>query len=106
MISFSMKSLMTKRKKSAPETEIKRLMTAASKKDDDDHHHHHNNRHQIDSAASEIQNTKVSLNPSSLTATYNVFLNDSCSVEVSATQQNSTVQNILNQVCQFCLLSL
>jgi hypothetical protein len=105
MISFSMKSLMTRRKKSAPETEIKRPVTSASNKEDhhDDHYHHqphhHHTRHQIDSTATEIQNTKVSLSPSTLTASYNVFLNDSCSVEVIATQQNSTVKNLLNQVC-------
>jgi hypothetical protein len=48
-----------------------------------------------------VKSTQLVNSPAStLTATYNVLLNDSCSVEVSATQQQSTAQHLLFQVLQ------
>lgn len=96
--SSNMFRFMNKRKKSAPEQEIKRLYG--------DHYYHDDRLESICSAASgnlitstDIHHSRVSLNSSNnLTTTYNIYLNESCSVEVTASQHASTAQNILNMV--------
>lgn len=85
IFSFSVKSLIGKRKKSAPEQELKRVVY------DDDN---------TDYIPSEYlpKMSQVHLSSNSALNSYYIYLNESCCVEVNATQQASTVQNLLAQV--------
>ena len=72
---------MSKRKKSAPEQESSRK----NLNEDDDEH---------DTYASKVS---IHSNTSGHLHTYYIYLNESCCVEVAASQQSSSVQNLLTQ---------
>ena len=88
-----MKSLINKRKKSVPESEIS-LKTSQAQPQLHYHHHHH-----YDATAVSSELVAAASSPTS-TTTYNIFLNESCSVEVTAAQQTSTVQHLLGLILQ------
>ncbi len=90
---------MTRRKKSAPEQETKKLFTdpvLANATTDDDHIEY---SPMLDSDyMCYRQSAMGALTGTASTNVYYIYLTDSCCVEVTASQQNSTVQNILVQV--------
>lgn len=74
----------TRRKKSAPEPEIKKNINRNEDEEIDFNDHY----------ASKISfgNSQTNLTPLN---TYTIFINDSCTIEVTATRQGSIVQNVL-----------
>jgi hypothetical protein len=88
------KSLLNKRKKSAPEQEILRHPYVI-----DDLKIKQLKAHTKFTSETHMPKNMTTLSPTNkILTSYNIFLNESCSVEVSASQQNSTAQNILGQV--------
>lgn len=81
ILNFGVRSLLSKRKKSAPEQEFKKNILNTDNED----------------CASKPY-IPVCNQTSSQSSTYQIYLNESCSVEVNALQQNSSVSNILSQV--------
>ncbi len=95
MNSFGVKNLINRRKKSAPEQETKKIIVNTDPDEDyeapepDYSSIIYTNRISAQLAASAA---------STATHIYYIYLTDSCCVEVSSTQPNSTVQNLLLQV--------
>ena len=95
MNSFGVKNLINRRKKSAPEQETKKIIVNTDPDEDyeapeaDYSSIIYSNRISAQLAASAA---------STATHIYYIYLTDSCCVEVSSTQPNSTVQNLLLQV--------
>lgn len=105
IFSFSVKSLISggvgRRKKSAPEQELKRCgyeaaAAAAATTTGDDLDQSGNDGDHIPSEYLSRM-SQIHLTSSSTIHTYYIYLNESCCVEVSATQQASTVHNLLAQ---------
>ena len=95
MNSFGVKNLINRRKKSAPEQETKKIIVNTEPDED----------YEAPEAdySSIIYSNRISAQlaataASSATHIYYIYLTDSCCVEVSSTQPNSTVQNLLLQV--------